>query len=196
MLAEGAEFEAPVSIGVKVLERAKSIRLIVMDVDGVLTDGRILYGASGDELKSFSVKDGVGLRAAHRAGLLTAILTGRVSGAVARRAAELGIAEIHQGVPDKVKAYESLLGRYGLTDEAVAYVGDDLNDLPLLARAGLSAAPADAAEEVKRRVSYVAARGGGHGVIREVIEIILQAQGKWQEVIRGHDRPEEGDAFS
>jgi len=185
-----------VSIDVRVQERAKSVRLIVMDVDGVLTDGRIVYGAGGDELKSFSVKDGVGLRAAHQAGLLTAILTGRVSGAVARRAAELGIPEIHQGVADKVKTYESLLDRYGLTDEAVAYVGDDLNDLPLLARVGLSAAPADAAEEVKSRVAYVAARTGGHGVVREVVEVILKAQGKWHGIIQGHDRPEEGGAFS
>jgi 3-deoxy-D-manno-octulosonate 8-phosphate phosphatase (KDO 8-P phosphatase) len=185
-----------VTIDARVQERAKSVRLIVMDVDGVLTDGRIVYGAAGDELKSFSVKDGLGLRAAHRAGLVTAILTSRSSGAVARRAAELGISEIHQGVAEKVGTYESLLERYGVTDEAVAYLGDDLNDLPLLARAGLSAAPADAAEEVKSRVSYVAARAGGHGMVREVIELILKAQGKWHGIIQEHHHSEERGACS
>ncbi|MBM2837197.1 MAG: kdsC, partial [candidate division NC10 bacterium] len=146
--------------------------------------GRILYSSDGVEIEAFHVRDGVGLRAAHRAGLLTALLTGRVSPAVARRAKELGISEVHQGIPNKVETYERLLRRYGLSDEAIAYVGDDLmNDLPLLARAGLSAAPADAADEVKARVAYVTARGGGRGAVREVIELILKAQGKWEEVI-------------
>jgi len=163
--------------------RAKSIHLIVMDVDGVLTDGRILYSTEGVEIEAFHVRDGVGLRAAQRAGLVTALLTGRVSAAVARRAKELGISEIHQGVADKVGTYETLLRRYGLTDAAVAYIGDDVNDLPLLARAGLSAAPADAADEVKAQVAYVTARGGGRGAVREVIELILKAQGRWEQVI-------------
>ena len=176
-------------------EKAKRTRMIMMDVDGVLTDGRILYSAEGVEIEAFHVRDGVGLRAAHRAGLLTALLTGRVSPAVARRAKELGISEIHQGIPDKVETYERLLRRYGLSDEAVAYVGDDLNDLPLLARAGLSAAPADAADEVKARVAYVTARGGGRGAVREVIELILKAQGKWEEVIENRGVLPGGEAF-
>lgn len=177
-------------------ERAKSIRLIVMDVDGVLTDGRILYSADGAEIEAFSVKDGLGIRAAQRAGLLTAILTGRVSGAVARRAKELGIHEVHQGIPNKMEAYETLLRRHGLTDEAVAYVGDDLNDLPLLARVGLSAAPADAADEVKARVAFVTVRGGGRGAVREVIDLILKAQGRWERAIESRGPLREGEAFS
>jgi 3-deoxy-D-manno-octulosonate 8-phosphate phosphatase (KDO 8-P phosphatase) len=177
-------------------ERAKSVRLIMMDVDGVLTDGRILYSADGTEIEAFYVRDGLGLRAAQRAGILTAVLTGRVSGAVARRAKELGIPEIHQGIPDKVETYETLLRRHGLTDEAVAYVGDDLNDLPLLARAGFSAAPADAAEEVKAKVAYVTVQPGGRGAVREVIELILKAQGKWKGVMEFHGPLAEGEAFS
>jgi len=184
------------SIDLRVQEKAKSIRMIMMDVDGVLTDGRVLYAAEGVEIKAFFVRDGLGLRLAQRAGLLTAILTGRVSGAVARRAKELGISEIHQGIPNKVETYEMLLRRHGLTDETVAYVGDDLNDLPLLTRAGLSAAPADAADEVKAKVAYVTARGGGRGAVREVIDLILKAQGRWERAMESLEQLQEGEAFS
>ncbi len=187
---------ASMSIDRTVQERAKSIRMIIMDVDGVLTDGQILYTADGGEIEAFSVKDGLALRAAHRSGLLTAILTGRVSEAVARRAKELGIPEIHQGIPSKVEAYEGLLGRQGLTDDDVAYIGDDLNDVPLLARAGLSAAPADAADEVKAMVDFVTARGGGRGAVREVIELILKAQGRWERAMESREPLREGEAFS
>ena len=179
----------------EITQLASRIKLLLMDVDGVLTDGRILYSSDGVEIEAFHIRDGVGLRAAHRAGLLTALLTGRVSPAVARRAKELDISEIHKGIPDKVEIYETLLRRYNLTDEAVAYIGDDLNDLPLLARAGLAAAPADAADEVKARVAYVTARGGGRGAVREVIELILKAQGKWEEVIENRGVLPGGEAF-
>lgn len=184
------------SINRRAEERAKSIRMIVMDVDGVLTDGRILYSADGAEIEAFSVRDGLGLRAAQRAGLLTAILTGRVSGAVARRAKELGIPEIHQGISDKMEAYESLLRRHGLTDDAVAYIGDDLNDLPMLVRAGLSAAPADAEEEVKAEVALVTSRGGGRGAVREVIDLILRAQGRWERAMESPHVLRKGESFS
>jgi 3-deoxy-D-manno-octulosonate 8-phosphate phosphatase (KDO 8-P phosphatase) len=184
------------SIDRKVLEKAKSIRMIMMDVDGVLTDGRILYSADGAEIEAFFVRDGLGLRAAQRAGLVTAILTGRSSMAVARRAKELGIPEIHQGIPNKVETYEMLLRRHGLTDEAVAYLGDDVNDLPLLARAGLSAAPADAADEVKAKVAFVTSRGGGRGAVREVIDLILKAQGRWERAMESLGALREGESFS
>ncbi|MDE2484901.1 MAG: HAD hydrolase family protein [candidate division NC10 bacterium] len=170
-------------INLKLQEKAKSIRLIVMDVDGVLTDGRIFYSAEGVESEAFCVKDGFGLRMARQAGLLTAILTGRASGAVAHRAKELGITEIHQGALNKLDVYEMLLQRYDLTDAAVAYVGDDLNDLPLLGRAGLSAAPADADPEVRTKVAYVTMQAGGRGAVREVIDLILKAQGRWEEFV-------------
>src|SRR5574337_1097177 len=151
------------SIDPGILEKAKAIRLLIMDVDGVLTDGRIFYSAEGVESEAFFVRDGFGLRMARQAGMLTAILTGRVSGAVAHRAKELGIAEIHQGALNKLAVYEMLLERYGLTDEAVAYVGDDLNDLPVLERVGLSAAPADADPQVRAKVAFVATQDGGRG---------------------------------
>lgn len=171
------------SIDLGLQEKAKAIRLIVMDVDGVLTDGRIFYNADGVETEAFFVRDGLGLRMAQQAGLLTAILTGRMSGAVTHRAKELGISEIHQGVLNKLEVYEMLLQRYGLTDEAAAYVGDDLNDLPLLGRAGLSAAPADAVPEVRAKVAYVTARSGGCGAVREVIDLILKAQGRYEQLV-------------
>ena len=173
------------SIDRRLQEKAKAIRLIVMDVDGVLTDGRIFYSAEGVESEAFFVRDGFGLRMAQQAGLLAAIVTGRASGAVAHRARELGITEIHQGALNKLDVYEMLLQRYGLTDEAVAYVGDDLNDLPVLGRAGLSAAPADADPEVRTRVAFVTTQAGGRGAIREVIDLILKAQGRWEEFVEG-----------
>lgn len=171
------------SIDLGLQKKAKAIRLIVMDVDGVLTDGRIFYSADGVETEAFFVRDGLGLRMAQQAGLLTAILTGRISGAVTHRAKELGISEIHQGVLNKLEVYEMLLQRYGLTDEAAAYVGDDLNDIPLLGRAGLSAAPADAAPEVRAKVTYVTTRPGGCGAVREVIDLILKAQGRCEQLL-------------
>ena len=166
-------------------EKAKAIRLLITDVDGVLTDGRIFYSTEGVESQAFFVRDGLGLRMAQQAGLLTAILTGRVSAAVTCRAKELGITEIHQGALNKLEVYEMLLQRHGLTDEAVAYVGDDLNDLPLLGRAGLSAAPADAHPEVRARVAFVTTQAGGRGAVREVIDLILKAQGRWEEFVEG-----------
>jgi 3-deoxy-D-manno-octulosonate 8-phosphate phosphatase (KDO 8-P phosphatase) len=178
------------------LERARPIRLIMMDVDGVLTDGRILYTDEGVEIEAFSVKDGFGLRAAQRAGLLIAVVTGRASEAVARRVRELGVHEYHEGVRDKLEIYEAVLRRHRLTDDAVAYLGDDLNDLPLLARAGLSAAPADAADEVKACVTYVASRGGGRGAVREVIDVILKAQGRWAEAVRDLSVLPEGETLA
>ncbi len=184
------------TIDAAIQRRAMHIKMLVMDVDGVLTDGQILYGTDGVEIEAFSVRDGLGLRLAQRAGLVTAVLTGRASGAVARRAKELGIPEIHLGLSNKLKTYEMLLRRHGLSDGAVAYIGDDLNDLPLLARVGLSAAPADAIPEVRAAVAYVTASGGGRGAIREVIDLILKAQGRWEEAVEGLRSLAAGEAFS
>ncbi|MBZ0169520.1 3-deoxy-D-manno-octulosonate 8-phosphate phosphatase [Candidatus Methylomirabilis lanthanidiphila] len=173
------------SIDPRLQEKAKAIRLLITDVDGVLTDGRIFYSADGVESEAFFVRDGLGLRMARQAGLLTAILTGRVSGAVAHRAKELGITEIHHGVLDKLHVYEMLLQRYGLTDETAAYIGDDLNDLPVLRRAGFSAAPADADPQVRTTVAFVTTQGGGRGAVREVIDLILKAQGRLEPFVEG-----------
>ncbi|MBI5167020.1 MAG: HAD hydrolase family protein [candidate division NC10 bacterium] len=157
--------------------------MLILDVDGVLTDGCLLYGSGGTELKAFHVQDGFGLRAAQRMGLIPAIITGRDSDVVSRRAQELGIVEVHQGAIDKVRVYCDLLARHGLQDEMVAFMGDDLVDLPILGRVGLSLAPASAHPEVKARVDYVSQKGGGQGAVREVVELILKAQGRWEAII-------------
>jgi len=187
-------------IDLELQEKAKTIRLLVTDVDGVLTDGRIFYSTEGVESQAFFVRDGFGLRMAQQAGLLTAIITGRVSAAVTYRAKELGITEIHQGALNKLETYEMLLQRYELTDEQVAYVGDDLNDLPVLGRVGLSAAPADADLEVRAQVAYVTTLAGGRGAVREVIDLILKAQGRWKEFVEERkpasaDRQPDGGFF-
>lgn len=166
----------------RIVEKAKRVRMIIMDVDGVLTSGQIVYGGGGLELLAFDVKDGFGIVAAHRGGLLTALVTGRTSEAVARRAKELGITEIRQGCLDKLKAYEEVLAQYSLPDEAVAYIGDDLPDLPILARVGLKVAVANASEEVKVKADYVTVEEGGRGAVREAIELILRAQGLWDKI--------------
>lgn len=167
--------------------RARGIRLLVMDVDGVLTDGTIVCGPDGQEWKAFHVQDGFAITAGQRAGLRMALISGRTSGAVARRAAELGLAEVHQGTRDKVAAYEGLVRRHGLTDTAAAFIGDDLVDLPLLRRVGLAVAVADAAPEVRAAAHYVTAAPGGRGAVREVIRLILEAQGHWAELLRRFD---------
>lgn len=164
-------------------EKAKKIRMLILDVDGVLTDGLLIYGSNGIELKAFHVQDGFGIRAVQRMGILVAIITGRDSDIVAQRARELDISEVHQGVLSKVEVYNKLLSQYGLKDENVAYIGDDLLDLPVLIRVGLSVAPANAHPEVKARVDYVAERAGGHGAVREVTELLLKAQGHWEALL-------------
>lgn len=157
--------------------RAKRVRLIVMDVDGVLTDGRLFYGVGAGDVKAFHALDGHGIKMAQRAGLLTAIISGRKSEAVAERARELQVSEVHQRSLNKLEAYEEILARHGLTDEQVACIGDDLVDIPLLLRAGLAVAVPNGDDEVKRRAHYVTRRAGGEGAVREVIDLILEARG-------------------
>ena len=166
-----------------VLARARAVRLVILDVDGVLTDGRIIYGTGGMELKAFDVRDGHGVKMFHRAGLRTAILTGRTSEVVARRAEELGIADVVQNAKDKLAAYRELLARHALADAQVACVGDDVTDLPLFARAGLAVAVPGAAPEARAAAHYVTRRAGGRGAVREVLDLILKAQGLWAEAL-------------
>ena len=167
----------------KIIERAQKIRLLILDCDGVLTDGRILMTAEGDEMKSFDVRDGHGVVMFHRAGLRTAIISGRKSAVVQRRAKELGIAHVHEMAWVKLEPYEQILAEEGLSDDDVCYVGDDVVDIPLLRRAGLAVAVADAVAEVKAHSHYVTRAIGGRGAVREVIELILKAQGKWDELM-------------
>ncbi len=158
---------------------AAGIRLLVLDVDGVMTDGRIYLGSHGQEIKVFHVRDGYGLKRLMGAGVEVAIITGRSSEAVNRRAREIGIREVHQGVEDKGALLDRLLLERGLCADAVCCVGDDLPDLPLLQRAGLSVAVADAAVEVRDAATMITKRRGGRGAVREVCELILVARGLW-----------------
>jgi len=163
--------------------RAASITLLLFDVDGVLTDGKILMHPDGTESKQFDIKDGTGLVWAQRAGLKVGLLSARSSAATAQRAAQLGITLVHQGVPSKLRAYDEILRQQDLSDEEVAYMGDDLLDLPVIARVGLSASPADGVEEVRTRVHYVSRASGGHGAAREFIELVLKAQDRWERLL-------------
>jgi 3-deoxy-D-manno-octulosonate 8-phosphate phosphatase (KDO 8-P phosphatase) len=169
-------------------EKIRKIKLLVLDVDGVMTDGSIVYDDSGLESKAFDVKDGHGIKLLERGGVKTALLTGRTSNVVEHRAKDLGIELVYQGCKDKGKAFEELLSRTSLDAGEVAFVGDDLVDLPVLKRAGLSVTVPDAVEEVKGRVDYVTQRPGGRGAVREVVEVILKAQGKWEGLIEGYFR--------
>ncbi|MEJ2201996.1 MAG: HAD-IIIA family hydrolase [Desulfuromonadaceae bacterium] len=158
------------------------IKLLLLDVDGVLTDGRISYDNDGLESKSFDVKDGHGLKLVQRAGIRVGIITGRSSEVVAVRAKELGIDLVYQGAKDKLIPYLELLQTLGLADEEVAYVGDDLVDLPLLRRVGFAATVADAVDDVKPWVDYVARRPGGRGAVREICDFLLKNSGAWSRV--------------
>lgn len=158
------------------------IRLLLLDVDGIMTDGRIQYDTHGGEIKSFDVKDGHGLKLLMRAGIRVGIITGRHSSIVQRRAEELGIEIVYQGAKNKLMPYEEILNTHGFREEEVAYMGDDLVDLPVLLRVGFSATVADAVDEVKQRVDYVASRGGGRSAVREVCEVLLKGAGLWQAV--------------
>lgn len=173
----------------RIRSKAEKIRWIMLDVDGVMTDGRITYDSAGRETKTFHVRDGHGIKLARRAGIRFSLITGRESPSVKQRAVELGIEEVHQGAKNKIEVYEEMIRRLNLTDEEVAYVGDDLVDLPVLRRVGLSAAVADADPQTRGQVDLVLARDGGAGAVREFVEIILKAQDKWGEVTERYYKP-------
>jgi 3-deoxy-D-manno-octulosonate 8-phosphate phosphatase (KDO 8-P phosphatase) len=156
------------------------IKLLLLDVDGIMTDGRIIYDNQGNELKAFDVKDGHGLKMIQRAGIKIGIITGRKSEVVARRAAELGIEILYQKALTKLEPYREILAAEGLVDEQVAYMGDDVVDLPILRRVGFSATVADAVPDVLPLVDYVTRRTGGRGAVREVCDLLLHASGQWE----------------
>jgi 3-deoxy-D-manno-octulosonate 8-phosphate phosphatase (KDO 8-P phosphatase) len=164
--------------------KAARIRLILFDVDGVLTDGKILLHGDGTESKQFDIRDGTGIVWAHRAGLTTGLLSGRDSAATTARAMQLGIPIVHQGATSKLEVYREILAERGLKDSAVAFMGDDVLDLPVLTRAGLSAAPSNAAPEVLARVDWTCRSRGGDGAVREFVEFVLKAQHKWDPLVR------------
>lgn len=158
-------------------KNAERIRMLLMDVDGVLTDGRIILDNQGNELKAFHVRDGHGIKMAQRAGIITGIITGRKAEVVNIRARELAITEVHQGVHEKILVYESLLAKHNITDEEVAYVGDDIVDLEIMQRVGLAACVADADPAVLPAAHLVTKAAGGRGAVREVVNFILKQQG-------------------
>jgi 3-deoxy-D-manno-octulosonate 8-phosphate phosphatase (KDO 8-P phosphatase) len=168
----------------EISQRAANIRLAVFDVDGVLTDGTLFIGDDGQEYKAFSTKDGHGLRMLQHYGVIIAIITGRDSKVVARRMAELGIEHVLQGHREKLPAFEQLLARLAISASETAYVGDDVVDIPLLRRVGLAIAVQDAHSLVKRHAHWTTANPGGRGAVREVCELILQAQGSLDEAMR------------
>jgi 3-deoxy-D-manno-octulosonate 8-phosphate phosphatase (KDO 8-P phosphatase) len=166
--------------------KASRVRLLLFDVDGVLTTGEVIMHADGSESKGFHIRDGAAIVWAQRAGLTVGLLSARSSGATAHRAAQLAVRIVEQGVKSKIAAYEQIVRDAKVDDRDVAYMGDDLLDLQVLARVGLSAAPADAAPEVRERVDWVSTVAGGRGAVRELVELVLRAQQRWDDVLRQH----------
>ena len=167
-------------------ERARHVRLLLFDVDGVLTDGIVMLHADGSESKGFHIKDGAAIVWAQHAGLPVGLLSSRSSVATAHRAAQLAVRIVRQGVTSKAAAFDEILRDANVTEDAVSYMGDDLLDLPVLTRCGLAAAPADAAVEVRAAVDWVSTAPGGRGAVRELIEVVLRAQGRWAAVVAEH----------
>ena len=166
-----------------VQQKAARIKLLLMDCDGVLTDGRIWLFENGEEQKGFHTRDGLGIELWHRAGLKSGIISGRKSSAVEARARGLGMSFVRQGCEDKQGAFADTLALAEVTNEEVAFIGDDLNDIPLMRQSGLGIAVADAALETRERAHYVTKTVGGQGAVREVIELILKSQGRWDELV-------------
>lgn len=165
--------------------RARRLSWVLLDVDGVLTDGRLYYGAEGFAFKAFDTRDGLGLKLAQRAGLKVGTLSGRADAAVDRRAGELALDLVIAGTWDKAEAFAGFLAEHGVEAEQVAFIGDDLSDLPVLRRAGLSFAPADADAAVQETVDVVLAARGGRGAAREMVERVLRARGDWEGIVSG-----------
>lgn len=170
--------------------RAAAIRMILFDVDGVLTDGRVVINADGSESKSFFIRDGIAMVWAQRAGIKVGFLSARLSSTTPHRASQLGITLVYHGVTSKLATYERILDDHGLSDRDIAYMGDDVVDLAVLNRVGLAMAPGDCVEEVRSRAHWVARAPGGAGAAREVIERILRVQGKWDAIVQTYlDEP-------
>jgi 3-deoxy-D-manno-octulosonate 8-phosphate phosphatase (KDO 8-P phosphatase) len=168
----------------EVERRARRIKLLLMDCDGVLTDGRLIFLGDVDEHKLFHVHDGQGIALFHRAGLKTGVISARLSSALERRARELGIAHLRQNAGDKVKALDELLQESAISPRECAYIGDDVADIPIMRRVELAFTVADAVEEAKRAAHYTTKLAGGCGAVREVCDLILKAQGRWEELMQ------------
>ncbi len=170
------------------LLKAKKVELLLLDVDGVLTDGTVFYTPESGEIKGFNTQDGFGLRILQEAGISAGIITARSSDAVSRRAKDLKLSHLYAGCSDKMAAYTEIIAQTGLWPEQIAYMGDDWLDLPVLNKVGCAFAPANAAPELRQRVDYVTERSGGHGAVREVCELILAAKGLLAEVFSRYNQ--------
>jgi 3-deoxy-D-manno-octulosonate 8-phosphate phosphatase (KDO 8-P phosphatase) len=168
-------------------ERLMAIQLLLLDVDGVMTDGGIIYDGNGLETKIFNVKDGHGIKMLQRAGIEVGIITGRSSAVVDIRARELGIELLYQGALRKLESYEDVRMKTGFTDSQIAYIGDDIIDVPVMRRVGFAAAPQDALAEAKKAAHYITSCNGGRGAVREVCDLILKGRGKWDEVVARYE---------
>jgi 3-deoxy-D-manno-octulosonate 8-phosphate phosphatase (KDO 8-P phosphatase) len=180
------------NIADEIISRARLIKLLLLDCDGVLTDGGLYYTFDGkrvmEGVKAFHIHDGQGLKLAREAGLKLGVISGRISPALTARVRELQIDYLHQGVDDKLSVYEDIRTAEGIDDSQVAYVGDDLPDLPAMRRAGLALAVADAVEEIRECAHFVTNKAGGRGAAREVVELLLKAQDKWRESLQRYSR--------
>lgn len=168
----------------EVHRRSAKIRMVLLDVDGVLTDGKLYLGNNQEELRAFFVRDGLAIRMGQSAGLTFGIVSGRDSTLVTRRARELKIDQIHQGIQAKGECFDRIAAESGLSGEQICFVGDDLIDVPALRRAGLAVCPADGCEETRKFAHYICKNRGGHGAVREVVDLILRASGRWETVMQ------------
>ncbi len=168
----------------KILQKAKLIKLAIFDVDGVLTDGKLIYGHNGHEYKAFHVQDGLGMKLLQSSGVAVAIITAKTSGIVTERMKDLKIEHVYQGYEDKLPAYETLKNKLQLTDTEIAYVGDDLPDLSVMRRVGLSITVANAPQLIQQSADWVTKKKGGKGAVREICEFILQAQGNLEAALQ------------
>ena len=163
----------------EIIEKAKGVKLLILDIDGVMTDGRIIYSIYGDELKFFDVQDGLGITLLNRAGIKTAIITAKASRIVKLRARDLKVAKTYQGYIDKLIPFNKILKRFKIKPEEICFIGDDLVDIPVLKRVGFAVAVPNAMDEVKKVAHHVTSKMGGRGAVREICDLILKSQNKW-----------------
>jgi 3-deoxy-D-manno-octulosonate 8-phosphate phosphatase (KDO 8-P phosphatase) len=166
----------------KIVQQARRVKMLVTDIDGVMTDGRIVYSIYGDELKFFDVTDGFGISLLHRAGIKTVIMTAKKSRIVKMRGRDLKVARVYAGFLDKLIPFNDMLKRFKLSPEEVCFIGDDLIDVPVLKKVGLAVSVPNAVDEVKTVAHHITSRPGGRGAVREVCDLILKSQDKWEEV--------------
>ena len=175
-------------MNIDIQERAEKIKLLILDVDGILTDGRIIYDSKGRDLKLFDVHDGLGVHLLSRMGIKTILITAKASKAIKPRARDMRVDKVYGSIVPKTKVYEKVLKDYELSNDEVCFMGDDLVDMGILRRVGLPISVPNACEEVKELSAYITEKKGGRGAVREVAELILKSQDKWQEAIRLYDK--------